>query len=209
MDWIQENIYFSGLLAFQALYYSFPDKMPLAIAVLFTFFPYHSIRHFVPKTSFRRSMTSKTETTKQNRAFMIANLVGIKAFYMIAKWVQGFFVNYLIFEGVLRSQGPTADYLMRWLFLLAGWGTTIAMFLHTLKFKKYIGARVSMLLYTGSFPFFLVAYCRLAVLCWQQAEVLALALVGMLLNFVPSYPVQFGWQAACYAWLGFLRSGRA
>jgi hypothetical protein len=46
--------------------------------------------------------------------------------------VQGFFVNYAIFTGVLYA-GCQFEWLMQTMFLLAGWATTVSMFLHTLK----------------------------------------------------------------------------
>ena len=58
------------------------------------------------------------------------------------------------------------------MFLLGGWGTTISMFLHTLKFKKYLSARKSMIMYTGSVPFFIILYIYLALLTMQYKIVL-------------------------------------
>ncbi len=55
-----------------------------------------------------------------------------------------------------------------------------------IRYKKYIGARLSMLLYTGSFPFFIVCYINLALLTTQHLHLLGLALVGMVLNFAPA-----------------------
>ena len=61
------------------------------------------------------------------------------------------------------------------------------------RYKKYIGARLSMLLYTGSFPFFLVCYGYLAILTMQHVDVLLLPVVGAVLNFFPVH-VQVWWQ---------------
>lgn len=67
----------------------------------------------------------------------------LQFFYFVAKHLSGFYMNYLHFLGLfgdrpLEDTGSLGS-LVRWLFLLGGWGTTISMFLQTLKFKKYIG----------------------------------------------------------------------
>ena len=126
---------------------------------------------------------------------MIAQLAFIKVFYMFAKWFQGFFINYMIFSGVLgSSRDNDHEILLQTLYLLGGWGTTISMFLHTLKFKKYIGPRTSMLLYTGSFPFFIGGYFYLACLTIEYRFILALAATGALFNYTPQGWVQGCWQ---------------
>lgn len=55
-----------------------------------------------------------------------------------AKHFIGFFVNYMRFLGRI---GPEETKLAYGLMIGATWGTSVALFIHTLKFKGYIGAR--------------------------------------------------------------------
>jgi hypothetical protein len=143
----------------------------------------------------------------------------VKVFYCIAKHMSGYYVNYLNFLGKLGNN-PVMEYrythttlresqlrphsfavphalivysLVRNLFLLGGWGTTIAMFLQTLKFKKYISARTAMILYAGSFPFFYLCYFGLIGVAMSEAWVTALAVIGLAVNFGPRNG-QIAWQ---------------
>lgn len=189
-DFILENVYFAGLLLFQSWYVIFNKTMRthiwfLPIELLGVFFPYHTIRGFFPKSSFRHS----TKDGKNRFASVT------KVFYVTAKHFSGFFVNYMLFLGCL-GENPIQEWSMtRRLFILGGWGTTIAMFLQTLKFKGYISPRVAMLLYTGSFPLFWSIYVVLFVTCCMEHMWLAaLTLVGIAINFGP-WTLQLVYQA--------------
>jgi hypothetical protein len=197
-DFIVENIYFAGLLLFQSVYLCFSKdirKNPylLPFEIIGTFFPYYTVRNLFPKSSFR----SSTGPQAGNPGVAQYALV-VKAFYCTAKHMSGYFVNYLCFLGKL-GDNPVMEYsLVRNLFLLGGWGTTIAMFLQTLKFKKYISPRTAMVLYSGSFPFFYLCYFGLIGVAMEHAWVTALAVVGLAVNFGPRSG-QIVWQTAVCA----------
>merc|ERR1712008_275879 len=55
----------------------------------------------------------------------------VKVFYCIAKHFSGYYINYLCFLGHFGDNPIMTWSLLRRLLLLAGWGTTIAMFLQT------------------------------------------------------------------------------
>ncbi|KAI6652340.1 hypothetical protein LOD99_7354 [Oopsacas minuta] len=198
-DFILENVYFSGLIVFQSLYCYYPElfhAFPI-VEVIFVFLPYFVIRPFFPKTSFRQSL-SKTyggEVSDRNKFFIYANVYFVKVFYIAGKHISGYYINYLLYTNNIPG---SYDRTMRLLFLLAGWGATIAVFLHTLKFKHYLSARMAMLLYTGSFPLFYAAYASLYQLALLQPIILLICAVGILINFMPVY-VQVLYQ--CFACL--------
>jgi hypothetical protein len=191
-EFVLENIYFSGLLLFQALYFTFRPLRPslLPIEIVMVFFPYHVIRPFFPKTSFRRSYANEREQTQKNMGFLGLLARVTKSFYVIAKHFNGYFINYLLFLGLLTA---AQDRLMHFLFILAGWGTTIAMFLQTLKVRKYIGPRAAVLAYMASFPFACVCYSMLLAVTLRHAWVSALVGVGVAANFGPRW-LQVAWQ---------------
>src|SRR5207245_2634437 len=113
-----------------------------------------------------------------------------KIFYVTAKHFNGYFINYLLFLGLLTGE---QDRLMRFLFLLAAWGTTIAMFLQTLKIRKYISPRTAVLAYMSSFPFAYICYSMLLAVMFRHAWVSALVAVGLAANFGPRW-LQIAWQ---------------
>jgi hypothetical protein len=208
-DWIQENIFFSGLLMFQVLYFNAPSfgcKVPFAVELIFVFFPYFTLRRLVPKTSLRRSMESKTETSEDIRGFMVAQIKVVKVFYVFAKWATGFFINYLIFIRAFTPEQPDIEFLMQTLWLVGGWGTTVAMFLHTLKYRGYIGPVLSILLYTGSFPFFVLSSVSLMYIARGYQTVAALACIGLMCNF-GSPKLQAGVQVLAMMVLFGMRNG--
>jgi len=193
-DFILENVYFAALLLFQSLYVCYPEiwgaAALLPIELLWVFFPYYTVRNLFPKSSFRNS------TRQGNRYALI-----VKVFYCTAKHLSGYYVNYLVFLGRLGSD-PLMEYAsLRRLLLLGGWGTTIAMFLQTLKFRKHISPRVAGLLYAGSFPLFYSCYVALLVGMLGHAWVAGVAIAGLVINFGPRR-AQIVWQCiACTAFL--------
>jgi hypothetical protein len=176
-DFIMENLFFAGLLLFQSVYLCWSVELRsnpafLPFEILGTFFPYYTVRNLVPKSSFRDS------TKTGNKYAMV-----VKVFYCIAKHMSGYYVNYLCFLGKF-GPSPIVDYaLLRNLMLLGGWGTTIAMFLQTLKFRKYIGYYAAMILYAGSFPFFYACYAALFYVAQDYLALTFLAFAGLYVNF--------------------------
>ena len=197
-DFILENVYFAGLLLFQSLYFSFPmmrsHMIFLPVEVVFVFFPYHTVRNFFPKSSFRKSI--KETTSIYPRV--------VKSFYVVAKHFSGYFVNYLLFLGIFGNEPILHWALVRKLLILGGWGTTIAMFLQTLKFKKYISVTAAILLYTGSFPFFFLGYAALVIVAFEHIWLAVLTTVGLVMNFGPRWS-QIAWQATVCCTLYYLR----
>ncbi len=197
-DFVKENIYFAGLLMFQSLYVSFPIMRThwafAPVEVIFVFLPYHTVRDFFPKSSMRNSINHGKSTYAR----------GVKTFYVIAKHYSGYFVNYLLFLGILGSNPILHWPLLRRLLILAGWGTTIAMFLQTLKFKKYISVTSAIVLYVGAFPLFCVGYAALVVIAYEQLWLTALTAVGLVVNFGPRWS-QIVWQLLVCGLLFYVR----
>jgi hypothetical protein len=191
-EFVLENVYFSGLLFFQALYYTFRplSHWLLPVEIVMVFFPYYVIRPFFPKTSFRNSYVNERERSEKNDRMLGLLARGAKTFYVSAKHLNGYFINYLIFLGLLSSE---QDRLMHIVFILGGWGTTIAMFLQTLKIRKYIGPKTAVLAYMAGFPLAYLCYSTLLVLTFRHAWVSALVAVGLVANFGPRW-FQVTWQ---------------
>jgi hypothetical protein len=82
---------------------------------------------------------------------------------------------------------------MYFLFLLGGWGTTISMFLQTLKIRKYIGPRTAILAYVTGFPFAYLCYSMMVAVTVRHLWIAAAVLVGIAANF-GSRKLQIAWQ---------------
>jgi hypothetical protein len=194
-DFIFENIFFAGLLLFQSVYLYFPAirKMPafLPLEVVGVFLPYYTVRKFFPKSSFRDSIKEGNKYAEF-----------VKFFYVTAKHFSGYFVNYLCFLGKLGEDPINEWGVMRKMFILGGWGTTIAMFLQTLKFKGYIGPTAAMFLYVGVFPLFWAVNAAIFMLALDHVWLTMLTLLGIAVNFGPRNG-QIAWQlfmcAVCIA----------
>jgi hypothetical protein len=186
-DFIKENLYFAGLLMFQSAYLAFNKSIRentwfLPLEVMMVFFPYYTVRGFFPKSSFRSS-------TKDGNRFAQVT----KVFYMTGKHFNGYYLNYLAFLGCFGDSPLTEWSLLRKMLILGGWGTTIAMFLQTLKFRRYISATTAMLLYVGVFPLFWSVYVALLYVGWEHAWLGGLTFIGLVLNF-GSRTQQVAWQ---------------
>lgn len=206
--------FFAAILAFQWLYYS-DDYKPIitksiTIEYLFVFFPYY-FRHLVPKSSFRDSLNNNKNKSEKNKLFYTVVVWITKVFYVWAKHYIGFFMNYVRF---MDRVTPYQQYHMYFLLICSAFATTISMFLHTLKFKGYIGPRTSYIIYMISYLATFYSFIRirtvfvtspdlvswrfsiyslcilwfiLRFLCLDLTSKALLTLGGVLANFGPSW----------------------
>lgn len=186
-DFIFENIYFAGLLLFQSVYALYnagitKNPMFLPLELIGVFLPYHTVRDFFPKSSFRDSIREGNKYAQF-----------VKVFYITAKHFTGYYANYLLFLGKLGDDPVNEWGLLRKMLILGGWGTTIAMFLQTLKFRRYIGPTTAMILYVGVFPLFWAVNVGIFFLAIEHVWLSVLALVGIAVNFGPRKG-QIAWQ---------------
>ncbi|KAI8851438.1 hypothetical protein BC829DRAFT_386732 [Chytridium lagenaria] len=140
---IIENSFYAMILFYQWIYYDDTFFKYISGSVLieqiFVFFPY-VIRQKWPK---RRS----NRTEKNHLFFTIATYV-TKAFYIWAKHYIGYFLNYARF---LNRITESETYYIHHILVFSSFATTIAVFLQTLKFKRYIGPRTSFIVYFISY----------------------------------------------------------
>lgn len=179
-----ENSFFSSILLFQWLYYS--DKFygifttSVIIDNLYVFLPY-ILRQLWPKTRFRDSLhnSSKTKSEKNRQFFFIVTYL-TKFFYVWAKHYIGFFLNYLRFFD--RAQYDEIRYIYL-LLLFGAFATTISIFLHTLKFKGYLGPRLSFMIYMCSYMATFYSFIRIRPVFIQNLDLTIYVFLGLVLNF--------------------------
>lgn len=182
-DFVCENVFFAGILLFQWMYYSPNITFPLILENIFVFLPYVVLRPFTPKTSFRSSNENMNEKTIVNRNFMLYATNITKIFYVFAKHHLGFYLNYLMFLGLVTDLDRYYVYLM---LLFGAFSTTIAVFLHTLKFKKYISSRTSIIIYIASYLCTIYSLVKILLLA-NNMNLEYIILGGVAINFLPLF----------------------
>ncbi|CAF0830293.1 unnamed protein product [Rotaria sp. Silwood1] len=181
---VVENSFFASLLLFQWLYYSnkFYPLFTSSIIIdnLFVFLPYIP-RQLWPKTSFRDSIynSDKTKTQRNKKFFFIVTHI-TKWFYVWAKHYIGFFLNYIRFFNRVDTEEIYHIYL---LLLFGAFATTISIFLHTLKFKGYLGPKLSFMIYMVSYLATFYSFIRIRNEFIVNIDLTIYVFIGLLLNF--------------------------
>jgi len=196
---VKENLFFTSLLCFQCLYYNdkvFPILRQLyPIECLFVFLPY-VFRFLTAKTRFRDSLDNYKNTKEENRQFYFYLTWLTKIFYIWAKHYIGFFLNYLRYLDKVNAYDQKCVF---GLLICACFATTIAMFLHTLRFKGYVNPRVSFGTYVISYLSTFIGYAMIFHVFFEHTTLFFITLVGLVLNLVHNRAFdvyQFGVLAA-------------
>jgi len=114
------------------------------LEIVMIFLPFTLIRPFFPLTRLRDAYTQEKDKSKDNVQFYRIVIVMIKIFYIWSKHFMGFYLWYLRYLNLIGKEDLYWVHHM----LLSNVGTvSIAMFLHTLRFKYIIGPRVAQIVY--------------------------------------------------------------
>lgn len=121
-------------------------KIGKGLEIIFVFLPYVAIRPFFPVTRFRDAGTNKNGRSNKLRYFYEIGTYLVKFFYLWGKYFLGFFINWLVFLGI-----PSDDdmVIIHGLYLLNVGTVSIAVFLHTLRFKKVLPPQLTFTFYLG------------------------------------------------------------
>mmetsp|Transcript_70021 Transcript_70021/g.226532 ORF Transcript_70021/g.226532 Transcript_70021/m.226532 type:complete len:353 (-) Transcript_70021:44-1102(-) len=154
----------------------------LVLEPFFVFFVFWA-RDLWPSSRVSAALESADKTmTKMNRFTLTASAHSIKGFYLWAKHFVGFFPLYLVFLDRLTEEDK---HLMYGVQVLSGHACTVSIFIHTLKFKGYIGPLTAMVAYDIIIPGFLFLYWRMLEVILRNADVAAVCGVALLLNLFP------------------------
>jgi hypothetical protein len=148
-----ENLYYQIMSLFGSIYYNDELRFQMqssilgkGLELLFVFFPFVFLRPWFPTTRMSEAGTSISGRSKANERFYIIATLMIKFFYLWAKYFLGFFINWYVFLG--KPTGYEMKFI-RGLFLLNVGTISIAVFLHTLRFKKLLAPRLMFSIYLG------------------------------------------------------------
>jgi len=136
-------------------------------------------------------------TTEGNRLKMIVSTYAIKCFYLFAKHFVGFLPNYMIFLGRVT---PSNQHHMYGIQVLSAYAATVSIFIHTLKFKGYIGPITALIAYDIIIPGFAYLYWQMASVILQNFDLAILCGISLFLNLVPRwcgnrFPWKYIWHA--------------
>jgi len=102
---------------------------------VFVFFPYVLVRPLFPVTRFSNAGSTHNGRSERHRRFYEITTISVKIFFLWAKYFLGFFTNFMIFLGIVtEDQWPT----IHGMFLLNCGTVSLAVFLHTLRFRKIL-----------------------------------------------------------------------
>jgi hypothetical protein len=114
----------------------------------------------------------------------------VKFFYLWAKYFLGFFVNFMVFLDILKEDEWK---FLHGMFLLNLGTVSISIFLHTLRFKKVLPARLTMTLYLmqiyATFTAVPLAY-RMFI---SHPKLCGVAFAGLLCNMTRNRKIHAAW----------------
>jgi len=205
-NFIVENSFFALLLLFQWVYYN--DfifhllRSTVVVENLLVFLPY-MVRNLWPKTRIRDALDNPKNRTDANFQFFVIVTWITKLFYIWAKHYIGYFLNYVRFLDRITEEEKYHIYL---LLIFSAFATTIAVFLHTLKFKHYLDPRVSFLIYQASYLATFYGFYNVFGIFFRNLDLTLLTMIGLLLNF-GSTKFQLAYQFFVMALLNAARYG--
>ncbi|KXS21802.1 MFS general substrate transporter [Gonapodya prolifera JEL478] len=185
-QFVCENLFFVMLVCFQMMYlqesyYSNIKKYLWPVEYAFVFLPYYW-RVLFPITRFRTARAGLKESRSTFKFYLIMNWI-TKNFYLFGKHVIGFHLNYLRFANTMTPQDIKGAVLLD---ISGHFSTTIAIFLHTLRFKGYLPGWLAYSIYACSFVTAGVAF----LVNWRswflyQPYIVLITIGGMMTNRVP------------------------
>jgi len=141
-NFLHENICFNLFCIWGAVYYHTGCREALQsnlvgrlVELVFCFYPYVMIRPFFPTTRFSDAGSRVNSRSPTHQKFYELGVTLVKFFYLWAKYFLGFHFNWLIFLGLTTKNDMR---FIQGVHLLNTGTVAIAMFLHTLRFKKIL-----------------------------------------------------------------------
>lgn len=206
-NFVHENAFYQLMVVFGSLYYNDGVRTSLRTSTagrilegIFVFWPYIVLRPWFPTTRFKDAGKSRAGRSEKNFQWYAYATTLVKIFYLWAKYFLGFFINFVVYLGVATEDNMR---FIRGLYLLNCGTVSIAVFLHTLRFKKVLPPRLMFSLYLlqiyASFSAIPFAYD----LFNDHRQLCGLALTGILCNMTRDRRIHGVWCAASTYLLAF------
>ena len=144
-NFVHENVFFTLMCVFGSVYYNEEARNSMRshlggkiLEYVFVIWPFIIVRTWFPITRFKNAGTTRNGRTEANQRFYEIATTLVKIFFLWAKYFLGFYVNFSVFLDLVAEHSWK---FLHGLFLLNVGTVSLAMFLHTLRFKKVLPPR--------------------------------------------------------------------
>jgi hypothetical protein len=198
-SFVHENIFFSLFCVFGSVYYNPIHRYQLKenivgriVEAIYVFWPYILVRPWFPVTRFSNAGTGRAGRTKVNERWYEVGTYMVKVFFLWAKYFLGFYINFLVYMDKVTDKQWR---LINGMFLLNVGTVSLAIFLHTLRFKKVLPPKFTFSLYLAQIYLTFSAIPLAFDMFATHGKLCLLALSGLLANMTRSRPIHGVWCA--------------
>ncbi|CAD7954388.1 unnamed protein product [Amoebophrya sp. A120] len=149
---------------------------------IFVFFVFYFRSVFWPVSRIRNAVKNAKNKSPENAWSLTASAYAIKVFYLFAKHFVSYFPNYLIFLGRITEEDR---YLLYGIQVIGAYACTISIFIHTLKFKNYIGPMTAMVAYDVIIPGYFYLYWNMRHVLLRNYDLFVICGISLVLNLGP------------------------
>lgn len=198
-SFVHENIYFALFCIFGSVFYHPNHRHKLRehpvghiVELIYVFWPYILVRPWFPVTRFSNAGKGRSGRTQANERWYQIGTYMVKIFYLWAKYFLGFYINFLVFMDKVTDKQWR---LIHGMFLLNVGTVSLAIFLHTLRFKKILPPKFTFSLYLIQIYLTFSAIPLAFDMFATHGKLCLLALSGVLANMTRSRPIHGVWCA--------------
>ena len=206
-SFVHENVFYSFMCLMGAVYYNDSCRAAIKAAgwpgrifeLVYMFGPYVILRPMFPTTRFSNAGTTRNGRTADAETFYKYATVAVKIFYLYGKYFLGFYMNFLLFLDLVEP-GPTRKFMDGLLLLNIG-TVSLAIFLHTLRFRKVLPGRFTFSVYLLQIYATFSALPLAFELFGAHLQLCVVCLVGLLANMTRRKDIQAVWTVCTMALL--------
>ena len=204
-SFVHENIFFTLMAVFGSIYYNAECREMLRsniggriVEAIYIFWPYILVRTWFPLTRFSNAGQTHKGRTTQNERFYEFGTLAVKFFFLWAKYILGFYLNFMVYLGFVQEEHWKVIHGM----LLLNAGTvSLSVFLHTLRFKKVLPAKFTFSVYLAQIYLSFMAIPMVLEMILSHPKLCGLCLVGILCNMTRNRKIHAAWCAISMALL--------
>lgn len=194
---VQENIFFTVMAVFGSIYYNETARTTLRsnwggriIEALYVFWPFVAIRPWYPITRFSNAGQTYNGRSVKNQYFYEVATMMVKFFYLWAKYFLGFFINFMVYLNLVKEENWS---LINGMLLLNAGTVSLSIFLHTLRFKKVLPAKLTMSIYLGQIYLTFMAVPTILRMFQDHPKLCGLCLIGLMGNATRNRKIHAVW----------------
>jgi hypothetical protein len=194
---VQENIFFTVMAVFGSIYYNETARTILRtsmggriVEAIYVFWPFVLIRPWYPITRFSHAGQTYNGRSEKNQYFYEVATMMVKFFYLWAKYFLGFFINFMVYLNLVKEENWS---LINGMLLLNAGTVSLSIFLHTLRFKKVLPAKLTMSIYLGQIYLTFTAVPTILRMFQDHPKLCALCFAGLVGNATRNRKIHAVW----------------